>query len=470
MPTSQPFSSPPVFVCLHFLGGSAREWIDVAARLGDDARCLALDLPGFGDAADVTGYGVAEMADAVIERIRAEEIEHWILAGHSMGAKVALAVARQAEDGEAGLVGLSGLVLLAGSPPSPEPMQEERRRAMIAWIGSDHDTRRAEAETFIANNVATPLPPALSRLAVEDVLRASPAAWTAWLEGGSREDWCSRIGVLRTPALIVSGSDDADLGPAAQACLMAPHLAHHRHVVLEGAKHLLPMERSEVVAALFASETMAAVTAMPTAPVIPDAYRELIASPRVNGRLRNALAARGRPDDPAYQPGALDPVELAILRVVVDRVLPQEGIERIDIAARIDARLVLGASDGWRFAALPPDGEAYRAALRSLDGEACARWQCRFLCLDGAAQDAILSAAAEGGLAGTGLDAAQMALWFEDLRADVVQIALAHPATLARMGFSGIGAGGDEHPCGFAQVGIGGRESWEPVAPEGTAR
>jgi hypothetical protein len=410
------------------------------------------------------------MADAVIEQIRAEELGRWFLVGHSMGAKVALAVARRVEDGEAGLLGLAGLVLLAGSPPSPEPMEEERRQAMIAWIGSDPGTRHAEAKSFIANNVGAPLPPAMMRSAVADVLKAAPAAWTAWLETGSREDWCHRIGVLRTPALIVSGSEDADLGPAAQTCLMAPHLAHHRLVVLEGAKHLLPMERSEAVAALLAGEAMAAMPAMPTAPPIPDAYRALIASPRVNHRLREALAERGRPDDPAYQPVALDAVELAILRAVVDRVLPQQGPARIDIAARIDARLARDDSDGWRFAALPPDRDAYRAGLRSLDGEACARRQCRFLSLDGAARDEILAAAAGRELAGTGLDAEQMALWFEDLRADVVQIALAHPATLARIGFSGIGAGGDREPEGFRQFGIDRREPWEPAAPDKAAR
>lgn len=470
MPTSSSCSTPPVFVCLHFLGGSAREWDDVSEQLGSDARCLALDLPGFGDAADVPGYGIAAMADAVIEWVRAEEVERWFLVGHSMGAKVALAVARRVEDREAGLAGLAGLVLLAGSPPSPEPMEEERRQAMISWIASDPATRDTEAQTFIANNVGAPLPSTPMRSAVADVLRASPAAWTAWLETGSREDWCHRIGVLRSPSLIVSGSDDADLGPATQACLMAPHLAHHRLVVLEGAKHLLPMEQPKAVAALLAGEAMAAAPPIPTAPAIPDAYRALIASPRVNRRLREALAERGRPDDPAYQPVALDAVELAILRAVVDRVLPQQGHARIDIAARIDARLTRCDSDGWRFAALPPDRDAYRSALRTLDGEACARWHCRFLSLDGAAQDAILAGTAEGEVAGTGLDAQQMALWFENLRADVVQIALAHPATLARIGFSGIGAGGDRDPGGFTQIGIDGREPWEPVASDEAQR
>ena len=134
-------AAPPTLFCLHFLGGSARAWAPMAERLVADVACVPIDLPGFGDAADVTGYDVAAMADHVAAEVRAALPGRWLVAGHSMGAKVALALARRAEDGEAGLEGLSGLVLLAGSPPSPEPMEESRRAAMIAWIGADAATR-----------------------------------------------------------------------------------------------------------------------------------------------------------------------------------------------------------------------------------------------------------------------------------------------------------------------------------------
>lgn len=65
-----------------------------------------------------------------------------------------------------------------------------------------------------------------------------------------------------------------------------------------------------------------------------------------------------------------------------------------------------------------------------------------------------------------GLDAEEMSLWFEDLRGDAVRIYLAHPASLARIGFSGIGAGGDDAETlpGFVRVGIGDPEPWEPSA------
>jgi pimeloyl-ACP methyl ester carboxylesterase len=249
----------PTLVCLHFLGGSARSWSDVADRLVGRVTCLPLDLPGFGDAADVPGYSVEEMADSVAAQVREAALGDWMIAGHSMGAKVAAVLARRAEYGEAGLEGLRGLVLLAGSPPSPEPMEDDKRDAMLLWFTGNESAWPEQARGYIAANVAASLDPAVTERAIVDVLRMQPDAWAAWLRHGSREDWSERVGVLHTPAMIIYGSDDASLGEDAQRRLMAPHFASHRLVMLEGAAHLLPMERPDEVAALIADHIDARV-------------------------------------------------------------------------------------------------------------------------------------------------------------------------------------------------------------------
>jgi hypothetical protein len=149
----------------------------------------------------------------------------------------------------------------------------------------------------------------------------------------------------------------------------------------------------------------------------------------------------------------------------VDRVLPQPEFGRIDIAARLDHALAEGVGDGWRYAAMPPDAEAFRAALRTLDA-ACTGGS--FVAQDGTMQDATLRRVAEGQLGAAGearLDAPRMALWFEDLRAMASRLYVAHPATLARMGYGGVAAGGDAPVrTGFTRLGIGARDSWEPDA------
>jgi pimeloyl-ACP methyl ester carboxylesterase len=452
-------SSPTTLIMLHFLGGSGRSWRWVTAGLPGFIHPVAVDLPGFGDAASLEGYSVAEMVAVVAARVRAERPRRWVLAGHSMGAKVAMAVARRAEDGEAGLQGLAGLVLLAGSPPGPEPMDDARRAAMRGWFASDAATSRAEAEGYIAGAIGGPLTPAIQEVAVGDVLRSARPAWVAWLDQGSREDHSAGIGVLRTPALIVAGSEDADLGPDAQRRLTAPHLARHRLEVAAGAGHLLPMERPELVARLIAGMTMEA--SEPAGAEIAPAYLALIRSDRVSTRTREALLARGAPDDPQYRPAALDARQLAVLRAVVARIVPQDGVVPIDLAARIDASLAEGVGDGWRLATQPPDADAYRAGLDALD-EAGNQ---PFAALDADAQDAFLRRVEAGeGPAGR-MTAAQMADWFGELCSDATRAYVSHPATLARLGFSGVGIGGDEAVLpGFACVGVGEREAWEPEA------
>ena len=244
----------PTVVFLHFLGGSARSWAPVRTRLPGGLRCLALDLPGFGDASDTPGETVAGMVDGVAAAIRAASVSRYVLVGHSMGAKVATVLARRAEDGEGGLDGLHRLVLLAGSPPSPEPMDEDKRLEMLGWFMGGAAAARQQAEGFIDANTAEPLPAVQRDAAINDVLRADPARWRAWLDRGSREDWSGSVGVLRTPALIVTGADDPFLGAAGQAHLTAPHFAAHRHVDLPRAKHLLPLERTDRIAALIEGE------------------------------------------------------------------------------------------------------------------------------------------------------------------------------------------------------------------------
>lgn len=459
--------------CLHYLGGSAREWTTVAGLVAGAFDLVALDLPGFGDAAQQPGYGVTEMAETIARTIAAAATPRWMLVGHSMGAKVAAAVARAAEDGTPGLAGLVGIVLLAGSPPGPEPIPDVDRATMLGWFSTDAATSLTEATAYVAKNGGPHLPARAAELAVADVLRANPSAWRSWLTAGSREDLSEHIGILRTPALVLAGADDANLGPDAQRRLMAPHLADVRIVTLPEVRHLLPLEAAERVAREIAEHARAIEQRPQRAPVPGERYRALIASERVGRVTRAALYERGRPDDPAYAPVALSPAALEILRAALARVIPQSDAEAIDLSARIDARLASGASDGWRFAELPSDVEAYRIGLATLDASALERDGLSFTALDAAAQDALLARIAAGVGASNDhdtsgpkrFDSARLRAWFEDLRADAVALYMAHPRTLERIGYSGIANGGDGLPkSGFARVGIGERETWEPLA------
>jgi pimeloyl-ACP methyl ester carboxylesterase len=447
----------PIAFCLHYLGGSAREWGLVAERLAPQIELAPIDLPGFGDAHDRDGYTVAEMVAYVADVIRKRAPRRWILVGHSMGAKVALVLASLIERRSTDLSGLAGIITIAGSPPSPEPMDDTQREKMLGWFTGNEDDSAAQAREFVSAN-SERLDPSSTALAISDVLRANREAWVAWLRSGSREDWSSRIDVLRTPAIVIAGADDPKLGPRAQKRLMLPYFLSARPMTIPRAKHLLPMEATPDIARAIELAFAA------------DRYRTLIDSSRVASATRAALQSRERSDS-EYMPMALDRAAFETLCAVVDRVVPQSGYPAIDLAARIDAQLHSAQGDGWRFAALPPDAQAYARALTTLDDAARHEAAKPFAQLEPAAQDDLLRAVAANALRtadGTPqerLNRDQMRMWFEDLRADAVKAFTLHPQTLARMGYSGIANGGDGEPkSGFARVGYGERESWEPIA------
>lgn len=199
-----------------------------------------------------------------------------------------------------------------------------------------------------------------------------------------------------------------------------------------------------------------------TGPIVPASYQALIESPRVSTRTRDVLQARKAADDPGYRPAAMTPAQLEILRSVMQRVIPQPADARIDLAARLDAQLGEGNGDGWRVAILPDDVTAAALGLDDLDAHARGGHGAGFTDLSASLQDEILARAAAGNLDGR-LGGAQMRRWFEDLLAGAVQLYVAHPATLARMNYSGIACAGDGHEKhGFNLVGLGEREAWEP--------
>jgi pimeloyl-ACP methyl ester carboxylesterase len=453
MTTAVDAARPTIFV-LHALGMSAREFDGVAARLADTGDVVALDLPGFGDASAASGVSVADMAALVVRKVRRHAPGRWLLVGHSMGGKIASVVASRALAGEHGLFGLSGVVLLAASPPTPEPMSDTDRaekRAMADGGALD----AASARSFVDANVGAPLDASVDAVAVADVQRASAEAWTAWFDRGSREDWSEAVGVLDVPAVILAGGSDGDLGESAQRELNGRVYPRARVQVLEGAGHLLPLERpdevAEAIRAFWRDEAG-------TGPVVPVDVVRTLASSRVSTQTRALHARRVLADDPRYAPVVLDEAQLQTLRALSDRIVPQRAPDprqALDLAARVDARI--GTGDGWRNAALPPDPEAYRLGLDELAG---------FGDLTRAEQDALVTAivAGEHEPHVARFTAEQMTLWFEDCRVDLVRTWLSHPATMSRIGYDGYANGGDGPRFqGFQLLAADAREAWEPT-------
>ena len=441
------------------LGLDAAAAAPVARELDARFRVIAVELPGQGDTADAPDGSVDSQIDAALAVI-AEEADGgpWMLCAHSMGGKVAAGIAARVRDGDAPVFGLVGVVLLAPSPPTPEPMPDAKRHQMLTWV-EDGPVAEGDARTFVDDNVGAPLATELQAAAVASVQAMSPVAWRRWLEQGSLEDIASSVGTLDLPCTVLAGGEDEALGAAVQPELLSDVYPRARFVPLAGAGHLLSFERpAEVARAL--TELWDEIVAHSA--IVPPAWGLVIASPRTTRRVRSALARRALPDDPEYRPRVLSVEQLDLLRSVADRLVPQPTEGRIDLAARVDADLAAGGGDGWRPVGGLTDDEAYRAGLDDL----------RTAWPDSADdQDAVIRAVIDGqGVPGGAIDGDDLRRWFEDLRVDVTREWLIHPASLARVGYDGFATGAEDVDfAGYRELGAGTRDDWEPselgVAP-----
>jgi pimeloyl-ACP methyl ester carboxylesterase len=232
----------PTLVLLHAFASSGRMFAAMQERLARRNRCLTIDLRGFGRSPPAGAYTVAGHATDVLDVVARHAAERYVLVGHSMGGKVALAVAARRP------AGLAGLALLAPSPPTPEPIGEEDRGERLSAHGD-----RAAARQTLDRIVAHPVPAIDADQFVADTLACSASAWAWWLRDGSREDISSLLKTIAVPMLVVSGDADpvvpleALRGPLLEAC---PGASLTR---IAGAGHLLPLERPQACAEAIAA-------------------------------------------------------------------------------------------------------------------------------------------------------------------------------------------------------------------------
>lgn len=422
----------PKVLFLHALGASASEWGGVIAALGSEYDCVALDLPGFGGAPDLA-LDIAGLVSWFAEQVAPYRHEAWAVVGHSMGGKIATLAVARSRDGDAAFANLAAVVLVAASPPSPEPIADDRREAMIGWF-DDGRIDAQEASKFVDDNTASRLPDVVRHRALADVERSGKNAWIAWLETCSREDWACRAGIIGIPALIVAGGEDGDLGAAAQRKLNLPHYSDSKVEVIAGAGHLIPLEKPHELAKLIAGHVAPAF-----ARGLPPAFTALLASDRVSARTRAVLSARHLA--PPAGRSVLSGRRHQILAKLVEAVLPSVA-DADDLARRIGYMLGEGTGDGWRSADLPPDREAWALGLDTLDalsGEFAEAEPSEINTL----LHTVVCGCWDKGQVEAALSPRQLQMWFAEARGEIAKQWIALPTTMARIGYDGFAVGGD---------------------------
>ena len=226
-------------VFLHYWGGSSSTWKHVTRRLASSYRTIAIDHRGWGASdAPATGYALADLAADAEGVIQALDLKRYVLVGHSMGGKAAQLMASHR------LAGLTGLVLVAPSPPTPMAMPPEAREMMAAAYSS-----RESVEATIDNVLtAKPLSAEDREQVIRDSLRGAPQAKMAWPRATSLENIASQVGSINVPTVVIAGElDKVDTIDTLRRELLT-RIPHASLEVVPNTGHLSMLESPEDVA------------------------------------------------------------------------------------------------------------------------------------------------------------------------------------------------------------------------------
>ncbi|MBC7940001.1 MAG: gluconate 2-dehydrogenase subunit 3 family protein [Chitinophagaceae bacterium] len=183
-----------------------------------------------------------------------------------------------------------------------------------------------------------------------------------------------------------------------------------------------------------------------------DTITALIESAHVTGPTRRALQARlaTAAQEPARH---LEPAAFITLQAICERLIPQpERNPPIAVAQGIDARLRSGQGKGWRWAATPPQDEAWRQGLQAVDASAQALFAEPFHLLNGGQQDAVLRAIQDGSAPAQAWLSLSPGLFFEELLATATEIYYAHPLAQEEIGYAGMADAAGWHAIGLDQL------------------
>ena len=271
-------------VLLHGAYGAAADWDDVVAALRSSTSTSSsagavrpLTVPGHGRE-DAVPVGVDvdvddgwQRAVAVLEA-RLADLPVIHLAGYSLGARLALALAQRPSLRDR----LQSLTLVAGTAGLDDDDARARRRAIdderASWLASDPD---AFLEAFWRLPLFASLdryPDKAVRLAERQArARAHPvvlAWWMRCLSVGRQPSLWSSLSTLSVPTTIIVGSLDDDY--VAHGERLRSLLPRARLTVVHGAGHALLLEAPIAVANAIAN-AMANATAVATTEGVADA-------------------------------------------------------------------------------------------------------------------------------------------------------------------------------------------------------
>jgi len=122
----------PALVFLHGLLGSTQDWQQIVAHLSSDYQCICIDLPGHAGSQAVAINDFQHMQQLIIATLAQYELEHLVLVGYSLGARIAMSIA--SDPAVNWPYKIAGMLLESGNPGLNNSAEQLQRGLHdLAW-------------------------------------------------------------------------------------------------------------------------------------------------------------------------------------------------------------------------------------------------------------------------------------------------------------------------------------------------
>jgi 3-oxoadipate enol-lactonase len=232
--------SLPPLVFLHGIGGAARAWRGQLEFFRDRYRAIAWDMPGYGGSAALPTVSIAALADALQDFLEQVGATKSILVGHSIGGMIVQQLLAKNPRIAA------AVVLAQTSPAFGKPDGDWQKSFLAARLGplDRGETLVSLAPTLVKELVGDDPDVTGMELARDCMASVPEATYRATMLALMGFDLRNALKNIAVPTLVLSGSRDNN-APASMMAKMATYIPSATYVELEGAGHLVNLERPE---------------------------------------------------------------------------------------------------------------------------------------------------------------------------------------------------------------------------------
>jgi len=228
-----------VVLFLHGLGGSRTAWEPQIEALSDRWRCVAWDMPGYGESSPVSPLTFEAVADAIahlLDRLGADDAH---LCGLSFGGHHAMHAALRHPTRIRSLMLAGTSAIFGGDGTDPDQWLAARTAPLDAGLAL------ADVADDVIKAIAAPGFEGPERHRTAAAMARIPAAgFRAACRLLVSHDVGRRLREITAPTLVIVGDLDGET-PAAYAEVLAASIPDSRLEVISGVGHLSPAEAPE---------------------------------------------------------------------------------------------------------------------------------------------------------------------------------------------------------------------------------